>query len=193
MRRPVLFSLAAVTLSLACSLPSPAISAGQQGRPVAGSTAGGNAIYGSQLMTPAERNAYRQKMRSLNTVQEREAFRSQHHEEMRKRAQERGMQLPDMPPMGGARGGMGPGMGPGMNKGMGPGMNKGMGPGMNKGMGRGMNQGMGPGMQPMQTQQETRERTQPQTPASSGKGDPSRTQTEQEQRERSAGDNSGGN
>ncbi|AND68842.1 hypothetical protein ATSB10_13880 [Dyella thiooxydans] len=181
MRRPILFSLAAATLSLACSLPSPAFSAGQQGRPVAGSTAGGKTIYGSQLMTPAERNAYRQKMRSLKTAQERQAFRSQHHEEMQKRAQERGMQLPDMPPMGGARGGMGPGMGPGMNKGMGRGMNQ------------GMNQGMGPGMQPMQTQQETRERTRPQTPSSSGKGDPARTQTEQEQRERSTGDDSGGN
>lgn len=177
MRPPVLLSLAAATLSLACSLPSPAFSAGQQGRPVAGTTSGGKTIYGSQLMTPAERNAYRQQMRSLKTVQEREAFRAQHHEQMQQRAKERGMQLPDMPPAGGARGGMGPGMGPGMNK----------------GMGRGMNQGLGPGMQPTQTQQETRERTRPQTPSSSGKGEPSRTQTEQEQRERSTGDDSGGN
>lgn len=54
-------------------------------------------IYGSQLMTPAERTAYRKKMRSLKTAQEREAFRMQHHEEMQKRAQERGMTLPDEP------------------------------------------------------------------------------------------------
>ncbi len=76
-------------------------------------------VYGSQLMTPAERSAYRKQMRSMKTTQEREAFRKQHHEQMQKRAGERGMSLPDMPPRQG--GGMGPGggmMGPG---GMGPG------------------------------------------------------------------------
>lgn len=163
-----------LALALAGSLSYPACAAAQQ-RPSARGTS--DVVYGSQLMTPAERVAYRQKMRSLKTVQEREAFRAQHHEEMQQRARERGMQLPDMPPMGAARGGMGPGMGPGMNK----------------GMGRGMNQGMGPGMQRMQTQQETRERTQPQAPSSKGQGQPTRKQTEQEQRERSAGDQSGGN
>lgn len=68
-------------------------------------------IYGSQLMTPAERRAYRDQMRSMKTAEEREALRKQHHEEMQKRAAERGMRLPDMPPRQGA--GMGPGMGPG--------------------------------------------------------------------------------
>jgi len=180
MRRSTLIALTA-SLALACSLPLPALSAGQQSRPVAGSTTSSKTIYGSQLMTPAERSTYRQKMRSLKTVQEREAFRAQHHEEMQKRAKERGMQLPDMPPAGGARGGMGPGMGPGMKQGA--------------GMGPGMRQGAGAGMQRMrvQTEQETRERTQPQTPSSSGKGEPTRKQTEQEQRERSTGDQSGGN
>ena len=66
-------------------------------------------IYGSQLMTPAERRAYRDQMRSLKTAQEREALRKQHHEQMQKRAAERGMRLPDMPPGQGA--GMGPGAG----------------------------------------------------------------------------------
>lgn len=66
-------------------------------------------VYGSQLMTPAERTAYRKQMRSLKTTQEREAFRKQHHEQMQKRAGERGMSLPDMPPRQG--GGMGPGGG----------------------------------------------------------------------------------
>ncbi|MFC5435303.1 hypothetical protein ACFPME_01960 [Rhodanobacter umsongensis] len=74
-------------------------------------------IYGSQLMTPAERRAYRDQMRSMKTVEEREALRKQHHEQMQKRAAERGMRLPDMPPRRGAGmgpgGGMGPGMGPG--------------------------------------------------------------------------------
>jgi hypothetical protein len=60
-------------------------------------------------MTPAERRAYRHQMRSLKTVQEREALRKQRHEQMQKRAAERGMRLPDMPPGQGA--GMGPGAG----------------------------------------------------------------------------------
>lgn len=54
-------------------------------------------VYGWELMTPAERSEYRIKMRSLKTVQEREALRSQHHEEMQKRARQRGVTLPDMP------------------------------------------------------------------------------------------------
>ncbi len=60
-------------------------------------------IYGSQqLMTPAERRAYRDQMRSLKTAQEREALRKQQHEQMQKRAAERGMKLPAMPPVQGA-------------------------------------------------------------------------------------------
>ena len=67
-------------------------------------------IYGSQLMTQTERNQYRIQMRSLKTAQEREAFRLQHHEQMKIRAQEKGLALPDQPPAGGA--GFGPGAGP---------------------------------------------------------------------------------
>jgi hypothetical protein len=63
-------------------------------------------IYGSQLMTAAERNQYRRQMRQLKTQQERDALRLQHHEQMQKRAAERGMKLPDTPPQG-----MGPGQG----------------------------------------------------------------------------------
>ena len=62
-------------------------------------------VYGWQLMTPAERSEYRMKMRSLKTTQERETLRRQHHEEMQKRAQQRGVTLPDMPRQG--RGGAG--------------------------------------------------------------------------------------
>lgn len=80
--------------------------AGGQGRPPAGAMQGTprqdcmhdrNQAYGWQLMTPAERSAYRQKMRNLKTARERDALRNQHHEEMQKRAKERGMTLPDMP------------------------------------------------------------------------------------------------
>lgn len=74
-------------------------------------------IYGSQLMTQAERNQYRLKMRTLKTVQEREAFRLQHHEQMKVRAQEKGVVLPEEPPIGGA--GFGPGAGAGLGAGPG--------------------------------------------------------------------------
>jgi hypothetical protein len=68
-------------------------------------------IYGSQLMTQAERNQYRKQMRSAKTVKEREQIRAEHHKRMQERAKERGMTIPDMPPARG--GGMGGGMGPG--------------------------------------------------------------------------------
>ncbi len=87
-------------------------------------------IYGSQLMTQQERNEYRNRMRAAKTQQEREQIRKEHHEQMKVRAQEKGMTLPDEPP---ARGrGMGPGQG--MGPGMGPGGSAGgMGPGMGNG------------------------------------------------------------
>lgn len=133
MRYATVFAIAALTLSAA--LPSHALFATQHGRPATSGAGRGDVqrdrlhdmdrmhdqdrlhdrdrlrdrdtIYGSQLMTSAERSAYRKKMRSLKTEQEREAFRTQHHEEMQKRAQERGVKLPDSPPAQGARGGMG--------------------------------------------------------------------------------------
>jgi len=74
-------------------------------------------IYGYELMTPQERTEYHARMRALNTEQEREAFRLEHHKKMQERAKAQGKTLPDMPPAG-----MGPGMmGPGGGKGMGPG------------------------------------------------------------------------
>jgi Flp pilus assembly protein TadD len=72
-------------------------------------------IYGSQLMTVQERNEHRSKMRAAKTAQERERVRTEHHEQMKVRAKERGITLPDQPPAG-----RGPGMGPG-GGGMGPG------------------------------------------------------------------------
>jgi len=95
-------------------------------------------IYGSQIMTLAERNQYRAKMRAAKTVEEREQIRKEHHEAMKVRAAERGLTLPDEPPARGV------GMGPGGGGGMGPGGGgKGMGPG-GGGMGPGGG-GMGPG------------------------------------------------
>jgi hypothetical protein len=93
-------------------------------------------IYGSQLMTQQERNEYRARMRSAQSLQEREQIRAEHHERMRVRAKERGVMLPDQPPARGRMMGPGGGMGPGSG-GMG-----GMGPG---GGGMAPGGGMGPG------------------------------------------------
>jgi hypothetical protein len=80
-------------------------------------------IYGSQLMTQQERSEYRSRMRAAKTQEEREQVRKEHHEQMKARAKEKGVSLPDEPPARGMGGGMGPGGG-----GMGPG-GGGMGPG----------------------------------------------------------------
>lgn len=58
----------------------------------------GSMMYGWQLMTPQERDAYRTRMRSLKTERERQALRTQHHAEMQQRAAERGVRLPSTPP-----------------------------------------------------------------------------------------------
>lgn len=76
-------------------------------------------IYGSQLMTQEERDQFREKMRAAKTAEERELIRKEHHEQMKARAKERGVTLPDEPPARDGSmhrgGGMGPsgGMGPG--------------------------------------------------------------------------------
>ena len=59
-------------------------------------------IYGSQLMTDAERIKYQSKIRSLKTDKERDAFRSEHHEKMKVLATEKGVTLPAVPPAVGA-------------------------------------------------------------------------------------------
>ena len=53
--------------------------------------------YGSQLMAPQERAEHRATMRSL-PPSEREAYRTQHHEAMKKRAESMGLSLPDQAP-----------------------------------------------------------------------------------------------
>ncbi|WP_248280628.1 hypothetical protein, partial [Aromatoleum aromaticum] len=78
-------------------------------------------VYGSQIMTPQERAEHRDRMRAARTLEEREQIRAEHHERMVERAKERGVTLPDEPPMRG-RGMMGPGnqMDPGERQRLGP-------------------------------------------------------------------------
>lgn len=88
-------------------------------------------IYGSQLMTAAERTEYQAKMRTLKTDKERDAFRLDHHTKMTARAAERGVTLPSTPPSVGAgpKSGSGTGVGPGTGMGAGQGAPSGGGKG----------------------------------------------------------------
>ena len=110
--------------------------------PTPGSTATRTeAIYGYRMMTPQERDTYREKMRNAANPAERQAIRDEHHAAMVERAKERGITLPNRPM------GAGP-HGPGMGRGMGPG--SGMGPAEGRGPGygpRGPGSGPGPSQQ----------------------------------------------
>jgi hypothetical protein len=50
---------------------------------------------GNQLMTPEERAAFREKMRSATTPEERQQIAQANRAEMQKRAQEKGITLPE--------------------------------------------------------------------------------------------------
>ena len=65
--------------------------------PGAAGAAPGTHGYGYQLMTPEERAAHRERMRAFATPEEREAYRREHHERMRERAEARGLRIPDAP------------------------------------------------------------------------------------------------
>ncbi|MEQ1438981.1 hypothetical protein AAG565_06440 [Fontimonas sp. SYSU GA230001] len=95
----------------------------------------GTPIYGYPLMTPDEIAAHRARMQAA-TPAERASIRAEHHRQMVERARERGITLPDQPPM---RGGKGPGGG------------KGQGPGKNAGQGAGPGAGPGAGQSPPQS------------------------------------------
>jgi uncharacterized membrane protein YgcG len=76
-------------------------------------------IYGSQLMTDAERTEYHAKMRTLKTQKERDDFRLDHHENMKIRAAEKGVTLPNTPLGAGSKANSGFGGGPGAGAGQG--------------------------------------------------------------------------
>lgn len=60
--------------------------------------------YGWELMSDKERREHQDKMRSLQTEQEREVFRTEHHKQMQERAKAQGKTLPDMPRQGSGAG-----------------------------------------------------------------------------------------
>jgi hypothetical protein len=61
-------------------------------------------IYGSQLMSEQERTEHRSRMRAAKSAEALEQVRLEHHEKMKLRAEERGLTLPDEPPVSGGRG-----------------------------------------------------------------------------------------
>lgn len=109
MKKFLMMSVSAGALMFSIGL---ALAAGQE------PTQQSERIYGSQLMTQQERAEHRSKMRSAKTAEERQLIRAEHHERMKERAKQRGVTLPDEPPVGGGMmapiGGMGGGMGQGV-------------------------------------------------------------------------------
>lgn len=106
MKRPLMVSALAIALSLSTGFALAADLAPSPKKPQTQQR-----IYGSQMMTQQERTEYRAKMRAAKTAEERKQIRNEHHEQMKERAKERGVTLPDKPPM--SRGRMGPGSGMG--------------------------------------------------------------------------------
>ena len=79
-------------------------SAADQARtPQGGQPAQKEFIYGSQLMSEQERAEHRSRMLSAKSAEEQEQIRREHHEQMKLRAEARGMTLPEEPPARGAR------------------------------------------------------------------------------------------
>ncbi|MCI0506632.1 MAG: hypothetical protein L0Z73_11045 [Gammaproteobacteria bacterium] len=70
-------------------------------------------IYGWELMSVEERAAHRAILNSFATEEEREAYRTEHHEKMQKRAEAQGVTLPEAPAQRGSGQGSGSGGGGG--------------------------------------------------------------------------------
>ena len=74
-------------------------------------------VRGSQLMTPQERAAHRNKVQTATSAEERARIRAEEHALMQQRAEQQGLTLPNNSPAPGAGGGMrGSGMGGGRNR-----------------------------------------------------------------------------
>jgi 1,2-phenylacetyl-CoA epoxidase catalytic subunit len=121
MKRTYIYSAAIVALfSTAASVAIATDKARDQGRLQAQ-----DRVYGSQLMTQQERNEYDALMNAAKTGKERDQIRQAHQEQMKERAKQRGVTLPDETPAygktqgmgsGGGMGGPGGGVGPGSRR-----------------------------------------------------------------------------
>jgi len=70
-----------------------------------------NQVYGSELMTQQERDDYRAQMNAARTDQERTQIRQAHHDQIKERARQQSVSLPDEAPAYGKTPGMMPGGG----------------------------------------------------------------------------------
>lgn len=109
MKQRILFSFSVIMVGLFILLINPVQSQEK------GGAQDQQPIHGKQMMTQEEREQFREKMRAAKTNEEKERIRKEHHEQMKARAMERGVNLPDEPPARGSGmnrdGGMGPGGG----------------------------------------------------------------------------------
>jgi hypothetical protein len=105
--------IAAAAIALFAAPTTPALAQGAGAAPA--DKAATPRMYGYELMTPEERQAYMDRMRNAKTPEERTKLRDEHRAEMQKRAKEKGVTLaePRGPggPGGGPRGGPGSGRG----------------------------------------------------------------------------------
>lgn len=74
-----------------------ASAAGMGPRGMRGAQAGAGYTYGWSMMSPQERNEHRERMRSMKTYEECQAYMAQHHTEMAERAKAQGGKLPAQP------------------------------------------------------------------------------------------------
>jgi len=141
MKRQAISAALAAAFTLALAYQAPAYAQAASGK----TTPQRERIYGYTMMSDAERNEYREKMRSARTTQERQALRDEHRKTMEARMKERGVEPGQMRGKGGGPGGPGYGKGGGPRSGAGgPGYGKG-GPGAGPGAGGGPGAGAGPG------------------------------------------------
>jgi len=91
-------ALCGLAMTALCALPAWAQEAGE---PPAAAVAGEprELIYCADLMTPAEREAYRARMRAARTPQEKAVVRQAHRDEMQARARARGMDAMQCEPL----------------------------------------------------------------------------------------------
>lgn len=109
MKRPLIYS--AAIAALFSSMASVGIAADQDR--VQRNSPSQDRIYGSQLMNQQERDDYRSQMDAAKTGQERDQVRQAHYEQMKERAKQQGVSLPDQSPASGLAPGSRPGGGMG--------------------------------------------------------------------------------
>lgn len=88
--------VAGVTLAVAAvAYAQPFAGMGPGFGPGMGMGPGHGPMAGQQLMTPEERAAFQEKMRSAKTPEERQKLAEANHAEMQKRAKDKGITLPE--------------------------------------------------------------------------------------------------